>query len=128
MQKRETVGKLLSGLIVLFFACQSALAADDPDHELNFGGDIRARYEPLIQKGTATRHRERIRVRFNLTGKLSDEISGGLRAGAFLERPREERVETLVAGDVRIGCLSHVHVVAADEPANHAGRQAAGLL
>lgn len=78
MQKKDTAAKLLSGLIVLFFACQSALAADDPDHELNFGGDIRARYEPLIQKGTATRHRERIRVRFNLTGKLSDEISGGL--------------------------------------------------
>lgn len=77
MQKKDTAAKLLSGLLVLFFACQSAAAADS-DHELDFGGDIRVRYEPFIQEGTATRHRERIRVRFNLTGTLSDEISGGL--------------------------------------------------
>ncbi len=44
----------------------------------NFGGDIRVRYEPFIQEGAVTRNRERIRARFNMTGKLSDEISGGL--------------------------------------------------
>ncbi len=44
----------------------------------NFSGDIRVRYEPFFQEGAADRNRERIRARFNLTGKLSDEISGGI--------------------------------------------------
>jgi hypothetical protein len=43
----------------------------------NFSGDLRARYEPFFQEG-AERHRERIRARFNLTGKLSDEFAGGM--------------------------------------------------
>ena len=61
MQKKDTAAKLLSGLLVLFFACQSAAAADS-DHELDFGGDIRVRYEPFIQEGLL-RGIERIRVR-----------------------------------------------------------------
>jgi hypothetical protein len=43
----------------------------------NFSGDVRVRYEPWFQKGTKDRNRERVRLRFNVTGKLTDEISGG---------------------------------------------------
>jgi hypothetical protein len=43
----------------------------------NFSGDIRLRYEPFFQEGAPDRNRERIRLRFNVTGKLSDEFSGG---------------------------------------------------
>jgi hypothetical protein len=43
----------------------------------NFSGDVRVRYEGFFQEGTATRNRERLRLRFNVTGKLSDEFSGG---------------------------------------------------
>jgi hypothetical protein len=42
-----------------------------------FSGDVRVRYEPFFQEGALDRHRERIRLRFNVTGKLSDEFSGG---------------------------------------------------
>ncbi|MBP1624534.1 MAG: hypothetical protein H6Q07_2554 [Acidobacteria bacterium] len=44
----------------------------------NFSGDIRVRYEPFFQEGAEDRHRERFRARLNITGKLSDEISGGI--------------------------------------------------
>jgi hypothetical protein len=44
----------------------------------SFSGDIRVRYEPFFQEGAPNRNRERFRARFNLTGKLSDEFSGGL--------------------------------------------------
>jgi hypothetical protein len=43
----------------------------------NFSGDVRIRYENFVQKGFETRNRERVRLRFNVTGKVSDEISGG---------------------------------------------------
>lgn len=43
----------------------------------SFSGDIRTRWEPFFQEGALDRHRERIRLRFNVTGKLSDEFSGG---------------------------------------------------
>jgi hypothetical protein len=42
------------------------------------GGDIRIRYEPFFQEGAPDRHRERIRARFGVTGKITDELSGGL--------------------------------------------------
>jgi hypothetical protein len=42
-----------------------------------FSGDIRARVEPFFQEGADTRTRERFRLRFNVTGKISDEFSGG---------------------------------------------------
>jgi hypothetical protein len=58
----------------------------------------------------------------------ADEIGFGLWPGAFLERPREEFVEALVAGDVRIGRLGHIDVVTADEPADDAGCQPAGFF
>jgi hypothetical protein len=44
----------------------------------NFSGDVRLRYEPWFQEGNSIRQRERIRVRLNITGKLTDEISGGI--------------------------------------------------
>jgi len=44
----------------------------------NFSGDVRLRYEPFIQDGNPTRQRERIRARFNMTGKITDEVSGGI--------------------------------------------------
>jgi hypothetical protein len=43
----------------------------------NFSGDVRIRYENFFQEGFETRNRERVRLRFNITGKVSDEISGG---------------------------------------------------
>jgi hypothetical protein len=43
----------------------------------NFSGDIRVRYEGFFQEGAPDRNRERVRLRFNVTGKVSDEISGG---------------------------------------------------
>ena len=43
----------------------------------NFGGDVRIRFEPFFQEGAKDRNRERVRLRFNVTGKLSDEFSGG---------------------------------------------------
>jgi hypothetical protein len=43
----------------------------------NFSGDIRIRYEPFFQEGAPDRNRERFRLRFNVTGKVSDEFSGG---------------------------------------------------
>ena len=53
----------------------------------NFSGDLRVRYEAFLQEG-AERHRMRIRARFNLTGKLTDEFSGGMSlATGSLEDP-----------------------------------------
>ncbi len=44
-----------------------------------FSGDVRLRYEPFFQGGGfTTRQRERIRARLNITGKLTDEVSGGI--------------------------------------------------
>ena len=44
----------------------------------NFGGDVRFRYEPFFQEGNPRRQRERMRARLNITGKVSDEVSGGV--------------------------------------------------
>ncbi|MBI4482151.1 MAG: putative porin [Acidobacteria bacterium] len=45
----------------------------------SFTGDVRLRYEPFFQGGGfVTRQRERVRARFNLTGKVTDEVSGGI--------------------------------------------------
>lgn len=44
----------------------------------NFSGDLRFRYEPFFQEGNPTRQRERMRARLNITGKITDEVSGGL--------------------------------------------------
>jgi hypothetical protein len=43
----------------------------------SFGGDFRGRFEPFFQEGSPDRNRERMRLRFNVTGKFSDEFSGG---------------------------------------------------
>lgn len=43
-----------------------------------FSGDLRYRYEPFIQAQQTTRQRQRFRARFNLQGKITDEIFGGI--------------------------------------------------
>lgn len=45
---------------------------------IQFGGDIRLRYEPTFQGGAEDRHRGRLRARFHMTGRLSDEFGGGI--------------------------------------------------
>jgi|WetSurMetagenome_2_1015567.scaffolds.fasta_scaffold101391_1 hypothetical protein len=42
-----------------------------------FGGDIRARMETFGQDGAELRHRDRFRLRFNVTGKISNDFSAG---------------------------------------------------
>jgi hypothetical protein len=44
---------------------------------LSFSGDIRIRHEPWFQEGFADRNRSRVRLRFNATGKISDEFNAG---------------------------------------------------
>jgi hypothetical protein len=44
---------------------------------LTFSGDIRVRYEPFFQEGAPDRNRERVRLRFNTTAKISDEFNAG---------------------------------------------------
>jgi hypothetical protein len=46
---------------------------------LRFGGDLRVRYEPILQAGTEQRHRERMRFRFQATADLTEELSAGFR-------------------------------------------------
>lgn len=43
-----------------------------------FNGDIRVRGESIFQDGVADRNRGRIRVRFGVEGKLSDDFVGGI--------------------------------------------------
>jgi hypothetical protein len=43
----------------------------------SFSGDARVRYEPFFQEGAPDRNRERVRLRFNVTAKLSDEFNAG---------------------------------------------------
>lgn len=42
-----------------------------------FSGDARVRFESFFHEGAVDRNRERIRLRFNVAGKISDEFSGG---------------------------------------------------
>lgn len=42
-----------------------------------FGGDVRARLETFGQEGAELRQRGRFRLRFNVTGKISDEFNAG---------------------------------------------------
>jgi hypothetical protein len=43
-----------------------------------FSGDARYRYEPFFQHGQTTRQRQRVRLRFNVQGNVSDTLYGGL--------------------------------------------------
>jgi hypothetical protein len=62
----------------------STVAARSMDSRLrqigNFrlSGDLRYRYEPFIQDGQTTRQRQRIRVRLNLMGNITDTLYGGI--------------------------------------------------
>lgn len=72
-QKQEAIGKKVDGM-------ENKLKNVGP---FSFSGDIRLRHESFFGGGAVTgaapedRHRERIRLRFNATAKLNDEISGG---------------------------------------------------
>lgn len=49
----------------------------------NYTGDVRLRYEPFFGGTLASsRHRPRVRLRFNALAKFSDEISGGFSLGS----------------------------------------------
>jgi hypothetical protein len=48
----------------------------------SLSGDVRVRYETFIQDGTETRNRQRLRARLNLTGKISDDMYGGISFGS----------------------------------------------
>jgi len=58
----------------------AARSADSKLRQLGnfrFTGDLRFRYEPLIQDQQTTRQRVRFRARLNLAGNISDELFGG---------------------------------------------------
>lgn len=62
-----------------------------------FTGDVRMRYEPTFQGGgTETRHRERTRARFHITGAAGGEFTGGLSiaTGADNEPQTENQTHT----------------------------------
>lgn len=62
-----------------------------------FSGDVRMRYESTFQDGGAeTRHRERTRARFHVTGATGGEFSGGLSiaTGAGDEPQTENQTHT----------------------------------
>lgn len=50
-----------------------------------------------------------------------------MRSGFWFERASEKIVERLVAGNVRVGSLGHVNLVALNKPADDAGGQCARL-
>lgn len=45
---------------------------------LRFSGDFRFRYVPMIQEDQTTRHRQRIRLRFNVQGNITNTLFGGM--------------------------------------------------
>ncbi len=47
-------------------------------NRFRFTGDIRVRYENFFQDGVQNRHRERIRLRLGVQGKLNEDFSGGI--------------------------------------------------
>jgi hypothetical protein len=47
-------------------------------NRFRWSGDVRVRYENFSQDGTEARHRERIRLRLGLEGKLNEDFSGGI--------------------------------------------------
>lgn len=47
-------------------------------NRFRFSGDVRVRYENFFQEGVADRHRERIRLRLGVQGKLNEDFLGGI--------------------------------------------------
>ncbi|MGH9557254.1 MAG: putative porin, partial [Terriglobales bacterium] len=43
-----------------------------------FSGDVRVRFEPILQDLSPARYRARVRVRFGVDGKLGEDFTGGL--------------------------------------------------
>ncbi len=46
-------------------------------NRFRLGGDIRLRFEPLLQDLTPDRYRTRLRVRFGVEGRLNEDVTGG---------------------------------------------------
>ncbi len=52
-------------------------AAEGLVERFRFSGDVRIRFEPILQELSPARYRARLRVRFGVEGKLSEDFSGG---------------------------------------------------
>ena len=46
-------------------------------NRFRFNGDVRVRYENFLQDAVADRHRFRMRIRFGVDGKLTEDFTGG---------------------------------------------------
>lgn len=47
-------------------------------NRFRFSGDVRVRYENFLQDGVTSRHRERIRLRLGVQGKINEDFLGGI--------------------------------------------------
>ncbi|HXE91073.1 MAG TPA: putative porin [Terriglobales bacterium] len=88
-RQQESFGKLESDVKGVQAAMASSAATTQEDQKrvaalegtlgrFRFSGDVRVRYENFYQGGTQDRHRERIRLRFGVEGKLGEDFYGGL--------------------------------------------------
>jgi hypothetical protein len=88
-REQESFGKLESDVMAVQAAMASSAATAKDDQKrvaalegtmgrFRFTGDVRLRYENFYQGGTQDRHRERIRLRFGVQGKLNEDFSAGL--------------------------------------------------
>ncbi|HHI03856.1 MAG TPA: hypothetical protein ENL22_10090 [candidate division Zixibacteria bacterium] len=74
--KKLTETKWKIGTIIIMttlFGMSTTLSASDWWHKIKINGDFRYRHEIIDKENTDTRHRQRIRARVNITGKVSDE-------------------------------------------------------
>ncbi|MGH9556228.1 MAG: putative porin, partial [Terriglobales bacterium] len=53
-------------------------ALESMAERFRFSGDVRVRFEPILQDLAPARYRARVRVRFGVDGKLGEDLSGGL--------------------------------------------------
>ncbi|MBX3173424.1 MAG: putative porin [Gemmatimonadaceae bacterium] len=69
-------------------------------------GDVRVRYEQQVQgAGFVTRHRERTRARLNLTGDVSERLSGGISiaSGDLVDHQSSNQTQTNVFSRKTVG-------------------------
>ena len=64
-------------LIILFVGTTSNLNASDWWEKIKINGDFRYRHEYTDEENSVVRHRQRIRARVNIIGKVSDASSNG---------------------------------------------------
>jgi len=88
-EQKENVTKLNSDLAdVKTTLTNNAVSTQDEQKRMSaleglvgrfrFNGDVRARGEDFIQKGTFDRNRARLRVRFGFDGKLNEDFTSGI--------------------------------------------------